>query len=588
MIFGSIKKLTTITRNALIICAVYAAIFSLFTHLTSDKTIAPQTDAYEEYRQSLYKNINDEQLNSTQRGKIVVWIYRAALCNAIGEGCTKNSEEAKDHYGHSLFGMMTNAMTIPYQTPPASFAFWFKDGLENAGFVPKSYAAEGIGFSSIKGYRSIWSIFRNLSYLILVFIIVAIGFMIMFRMKLNPQTVVTVENALPRIITTLLFITFSFAIAGFLIDLMYVLIALVVSVLSQLNIGVLKPENTQLHINQYMMAGFGAIWPYDRAIIEGSGPINQGAALANGPLGPAFSTGAAFFKVLPDIIQLPFKTIITFAVGNMLTKNLLARQLTDFFNALTNISLATFSPGKLFLLLPLIIEIAIFYVISGYVPGIILGFIIMLSILKLLFDIFVILLSAYISVTLLIIFSPIYLLLEALPGKDTFKTWITSLFGELLTFPLVILFTLTGYAIVMINHPNQVFTLPFFYGFSSADVSTLVGMAIILMIPQLIQLVKGSLGLKPLPLNVGAQTFFGGAVALGTAAGIVGGGFPTLLRGFRPSIKKAFKDKPYGGFVNNLVEFVTETGKYSTHYKEGAEAAEQTAKGDQPQKEGSK
>ena len=56
--------------------------------------------------------------------------------------------------------------------------------------------------------------------------------MIMFRMKINPQTVINIENALPRIVVAMLLITFSFAIAGFLIDMMYVLIAIIISLVS--------------------------------------------------------------------------------------------------------------------------------------------------------------------------------------------------------------------------------------------------------------------------------------------------------------------------------------------------------------------
>jgi hypothetical protein len=585
MIFGTLKKLATITRNILITCAVFVTIISLFSYFTSTHTTKNTTDSYQQYRESLYNNINNKQLNSTKQGHAVVLIYRAALCNFIGEGCTTDPTDADKHFNKSLFGMMTSAITLPYQSPPASFAYWFKDGLENAGFVPKSYAAEGIGFSSIKGYRSIWSIFRNLSYLILVVVIVAIGFMIMFRMKINPQTVVSVENALPRIVTTLIYITFSFAIAGFLIDLMYVMIAVVISVLSQLNIGSLRPENIQMHINEYMMAGFGGIWPYDKVYLEGSGPVGAGAKLAGSTLGPAFSTGSAFFNVLPDVIKLPFKTIITFAVGNMITKGLLTDNLNNFFKALTNISAAGFSIGNIPLLLGVIIQIAVFYIISGYVPGLILGLLILLSILKLLFDIFVLILSSYITIILLVIFSPIYLLMEAIPGRDTFKNWWMSLLGELLTFPLIILFTLTGYAVVIIHHTGQVFTLPFFYGFSSEDVSTLVGMAIILMIPQLVQLVKSSLGIKPMPLNVGAQTFFGGAAALGTMTGMVGGGFPTLLRGFSPTIKGLFKDKPLGGVVSEAIDFATEAGRYKKFHTEGSERATPIAVGQQGPKE---
>jgi hypothetical protein len=47
---------------------------------------------------------------------------------------------------------------------------------------------------------------------------VVVGFMIMFRSKIGGQTLVTLGNFLPGVITSLILITFSFAIAGLLID----------------------------------------------------------------------------------------------------------------------------------------------------------------------------------------------------------------------------------------------------------------------------------------------------------------------------------------------------------------------------------
>lgn len=49
----------------------------------------------------------------------------------------------------------------------------------------------------------------------------------MFRVKISPQTVITIQNLLPKIIFALILITFSYAIAGFLMDLMYVAFAVI-------------------------------------------------------------------------------------------------------------------------------------------------------------------------------------------------------------------------------------------------------------------------------------------------------------------------------------------------------------------------
>src|SRR5581483_6429401 len=74
----------------------------------------------------------------------------------------------------------------------------------------------------------IWTYVRNLAYLCFVILFIFIGFMIMFRIKIKAQTVATIQNTIPRIIIAIILITFSYAIAGFLIDLMYVVIGIFV------------------------------------------------------------------------------------------------------------------------------------------------------------------------------------------------------------------------------------------------------------------------------------------------------------------------------------------------------------------------
>lgn len=58
----------------------------------------------------------------------------------------------------------------------------------------------------------------------MVVVIIAMAFMIMFRVKISPQLVISVQSALPRVVSALVLITFSYAIAGFLVDLMYVVV----------------------------------------------------------------------------------------------------------------------------------------------------------------------------------------------------------------------------------------------------------------------------------------------------------------------------------------------------------------------------
>lgn len=568
---------------------VYVAITSLFSYFTSDKSHAHIPDRMTTQQNRIYAIVKDPKLNSTKEGKMTIALYRTTMCKMIGELCTDSPKDADQNYARSMVGSISNYMTLPYTQPPASFAYWVGDGLQNSGFVPKSYAYEGIGFASIKGYRSIWNIFRNLSYLVLVFVIVTIGFMIMFRMKINAQTVVSIENALPHIVMALIYITFSFAIAGFLIDMMYLSIGIIISIISQLNIGNLHSDAIHVRalINEYVAAGFGGIWPYDSVLVNGNTKATDKIIeTITGPGGPAFRTGYAFFNVLPTIISIPFRTVIAFMVGNWITDNFFANKLTDFFGSFKDLSLLGNSIGFLPNLISFAGGLLILAFVTSWIPGAILGLLILITIIVLMFNIFWMLLKSYISITLLIIFSPIILLLEAIPGRNSFSNWLKSLVAELLTFPLIILFTLVGYAIVTINHTSQVFTLPFLYGFDSNDIGTIIGLGIILMVPNLVKLVKDSLGVKDLPLNAGLGTFFGGGAVLTSLATGNLGAYGTLLRGYAPTLKRSVEGKgPLGKIISTGVDLATQRGAFSANYKEGKETAEESSLGPNPAKQ---
>lgn len=90
-----------------------------------------------------------------------------------------------------------------------------------ASINPFKEAHAQSGFDELKGNRivlEVWQKVRNASLALIVVALVVIGFMIMFRVPINPRTVVTVQNALPRIIIALILIVFSFALSGLMID----------------------------------------------------------------------------------------------------------------------------------------------------------------------------------------------------------------------------------------------------------------------------------------------------------------------------------------------------------------------------------
>jgi hypothetical protein len=121
--------------------------------------------------------------------------------------------------------------------------------------------AQGIGYTGLTWIQGYWKNFRNMAYMLLIPIVIIFAFMIMFRVKLNPQTVISVQSALPKIITALVLITFSYAIAGFAIDLMYVFSGLIALLLT--SSGFANISNTSLSDTFGQIAG--TAWGYSAA-----------------------------------------------------------------------------------------------------------------------------------------------------------------------------------------------------------------------------------------------------------------------------------------------------------------------------------
>jgi len=129
-----------------------------------------------------------------------------------------------------------------FKTQPASSASYFSyvaSNLQKHRIIPDTLAAtatNGIGFSTFSPFLTIWMAFRNIAYLALVVFFIMYGFMMMFRVNLGQKTAITVQLAIPKLIVTLLIITFSYAIVGLIYDLMWVVIYFIFSYLGSQNL----------------------------------------------------------------------------------------------------------------------------------------------------------------------------------------------------------------------------------------------------------------------------------------------------------------------------------------------------------------
>lgn len=503
-----INKLFSGAKIAFLLLIVYGLILTVFYRTISNERpkVNPQ-NGIEKTRAMIYKEINNPEYQKSTSGKISVLLFRTSTCAFMGEGCTDNPKDGDKNFSGSIFGYMSKLIVLPYSNPPASGVYWAYSTLEQTGFVPKTYAAEGIGFASLKPIMNLWIIFRDLAYLLLVLVLVTIGFMIMFRMKINPQTIISVENSLPKIATALILITFSFAIAGFLVDMMYVVMSVGISLISNNN----AYYNAGDMQNKFMGGNIGAIyssffpikgaWGFTQLIMMGDSIMGILPPIINNSVrlivGGALSLAALMFV---------FKGVADSGIGKVLNDiNILGTSLGQI-------------PDPIIRTIVIIVVYAILgplLIIHG--AGLVVGLITWFTIVFLMFRIFFLLFRSYLQILLSIIFAPILLLLEAVPGKSSFANWFKGLAAELSGFVVVaIILSLGNVLCTSLSYPGDFWSPPFLFGIDPQAFSFILGMGLMFLIPDIMKLTKEAFGAKPLPLSIGPGTFFAGAGAAGT------------------------------------------------------------------------
>lgn len=154
----------------------------------------------------------------------------------IFEQCVENSTQASSGGDWGILALAEMTDQILYRSQPASGINYTASILNKLGVQTANAQEGGFGFNSLQPLQGIWAVSRNAAYALMTLAVIGLAFMIMFRTKISPQASVTVQSAIPRIIVGLLLITFSFAIAGFVIDLAYVIQGVIAALFSQSNL----------------------------------------------------------------------------------------------------------------------------------------------------------------------------------------------------------------------------------------------------------------------------------------------------------------------------------------------------------------
>ncbi len=372
------------------------------------------------------------------------------------------SEKAAAVFGPGLVPTIASFVDQMYQQKPAGFDRYLAYVLDSSKIVP-NVSAQGIGFSALDPILEMWKVFRNIAYFLFVIIFIAIGFMVMFRKKISGQTVVTAQQAIPHIIIAMLFVTFSYAISGLLIDLMYVVLFFISGVFGSSS-KILSTNIFQLGLKYF--------------VIEGFDETN---------------------RIIKEIID--------------------QVDLTGLF--------------------------------SGF-AGLTAGAIVAISLLFGTVKLFLELLKSYVSIILLIIFSPFILMTGAIPGNNPFATWIKSLLGNLAAFPTVLLVLTISDQIHSIKLTTGGFSPPFLLGTNIGGgdaLAGLVGIGMLLATTDIIKKVKSALGAKEgvfgeIAKAAQSQLKEGFPIAARGAGAIVGGatgGAIGLGKGAKAAYEGGFK-----------------------------------------------
>lgn len=367
----------------------------------------------------------------------------------------------------SFFASGIQAMTEIRPASSIEYVAYQMNRLHVPGTPQVAYAADsgGLGFKSLTPVLQLWTLMRNLAYVIFAIIFVVIGVMIMTRQKIDPKTVASIQNALPKIVFSLILVTFSYAIAGFLIDLMYVALGLIVTIFTGVNTGQGADLKTLLS---------GSIFNF---VFTGTG---------------LFGTALGVASVVGDIVD----SMLGLARG----------------------------PGA---------QGSIFGVITGGLAFLIVA----IAILVALFKTWLALIGAYANIILGIIFAPLRLTLDAIPGQNQFGNWMKDMLANLLTFPLVTVMLAIGAAIATnfgqgVNSGSMTdgFVPPLIGAGSQQAAQAFVGLGILLTIPKALDILRETL--KTPQFKYGGAWMESAKIGAGTTYNTVGGAAGGATQGF--------------------------------------------------------
>jgi len=196
------------------------------------------------FNQDSYRQAVEE----TAQGKVNFegWGFKGEANIVAGTSCLIHGRCLSDSGQASAgsFNIVSN-LTASLFSSPVDTSQYLAYQKSKINLAKPAYAS--VGTAGLTPIIALWEISRNIAYLFFIIIFIVAGFMIMFRSKLNPQTTINLQLALPKIIISLLLVTFSFAIMALIIDLSEALVYIIANLYSGFSED---PSNVSTWISQ--------------------------------------------------------------------------------------------------------------------------------------------------------------------------------------------------------------------------------------------------------------------------------------------------------------------------------------------------
>jgi len=343
--------------------------------------------------------------------------------SVIGQPCLNYQEGipilSKANQSGGVLGASSSLIGFLYDNPPVKTTEYLAIIRQDLGIgTAQAQGVVGSGEGVLGPVVRLWQVSRNVSYLAMIIIFVVIGLMVMFRQRINPQTVITAQSALPGLVLGLILITFSYFMAALISDLSFIATNLVGYYFSQ----AVNPGSSPQNLLQILSDGKENILTLFSRFV-GIVTIGDAKAAVDSIMNNFGAEVQGTLRAIATLIvaqfALPFGTLAKGGVGEIISV------IVSFFAV--NIS----PDGILGFVLHLIAVVVLIY-----------------SMLKLLLR----LIQIYLNIIFLVISAPFHFLTAALPGRQGIATnWILNMVSNALVFPAVLA---VFYFVAFILGPN--------------------------------------------------------------------------------------------------------------------------------------